>query len=108
VFTLESFCNSVWEASYSRVSRSVSKDNYKEFTIPKKNGSRTINYLDRESELWNLQNKLFVNFFEKQTIPVCVKGFKKGESYKSFLSQHIGSVYYLRVIYHPFFRMSLK
>ena len=57
MFTAESFCNAIWEISYSKVSQSVTKEAYKEFEIPKKGGFRVINYLDRNTEMWNLQQK---------------------------------------------------
>lgn len=103
MFTIESFCNSVWGTSYSKVLEKVSKDGYKEFELPKKNGTRTINYLSRDSELWELQRRLLDNYLIKQDLPICVKGFKKGESYKSFLSEHIGAKFFLRVDIASFF-----
>lgn len=54
MFTIESFCNLVWGTSYSKVLQKVSKDDYKEFELPKKDGTRTINYLEKDSELWEL------------------------------------------------------
>ena len=57
MFTAESFCNAIWEISYSKVSQSVTKEAYKEFEIPKKGGFRVINYLERNTEMWNLQQK---------------------------------------------------
>ena len=58
MFTIESFCNLVWGTSYSKVLQKVSKDDYKEFELPKKDGTRTINYLEKDSELWELQRRL--------------------------------------------------
>ena len=49
MFTVESFCNSVWGTSYAKVLSNVSKDGYKEFQIPKKGGMRTISCLERGS-----------------------------------------------------------
>ena len=46
--TLESFCNLVWGTSYFKVTQKISKNDYKEFQIPKKGGMRTINYLDKK------------------------------------------------------------
>lgn len=103
MFTAESFCNAIWEISYSKVSQSVTKEAYKEFEIPKKGGSRVINYLDRNTEMWNLQQKLLRNFLEKQSLPVCVKGFRQGESYRTFLAEHIGSKFFLRIDISSFF-----
>lgn len=103
MFTIESFCNLVWKTSYSKVLQKVSKSDYMEFSLPKKGGTRTINYLKRESELWELQHQLLCNFLIKQNLPICVKGFRKGESYKTFLSEHIGAKYFLRVDISSFF-----
>lgn len=103
MFTVDSFCNYIWGKNYSKISIPVSKTEYKTFVIPKKNGTRRINYLKRESELWNLQYKLLSSFLEKQPLPVCVKGFRKGESYKSFLSDHIGANFFLRIDISSFF-----
>lgn len=103
MFTIESFCNLVWGTSYSKVLQKVSKDGYKEFELPKKDGTRTINYLEKDSVLWELQRRLLDNYLIKQDLPVCVKGFKKGESYKSFLSEHIGAEFFLRIDIVSFF-----
>ena len=45
--------------------------------------------------LHNLLNRIY--------LPTCVKGFRKGESYKSFLTPHIGSQYFLRIDIKDFF-----
>lgn len=103
MYTKESFCNSIWENSYSKVLSNVAKEDYKEFKIAKKGGFRTINYLEKDSALWDLQHRLLYNFLETQALPVCVKGFKKGESYKSFLYEHIGANYFLRIDIASFF-----
>lgn len=103
MFTIESFCNSVWGTSYAKVSQKITKDDYKEFELPKKGGTRTINYLDKNSDLWELQCQLLSNFLVKQDLPICVKGFRKGESYRSFLTEHIGSNFFLRIDISAFF-----
>jgi len=103
MFTLESFCNLVWGTSYSKVLRKISKDGYIQFDLPKKSGKRTISYLEKNSELWELQHHLLDNYLIKQDIPVCVKGFRKGESYNSFLSEHIGAEFFLRIDIDSFF-----
>lgn len=100
--TTESFCNIVWDLSYSKVSKSIIKSDYKEFDIPKKNGVRKINYLPRTSVLYNVQKGL-ARYFEKQEFPICVKGFKKGENYLSYLEPHVGSKFFLRVDIKDFF-----
>lgn len=103
MFTKETFCKIILNLPYSKVSQSISKDLYKQFNIPKKNGVRTIKHLDKRTDLWKIQQKLLVNFLQKQNLPVCVKGFKQGESYYSFLSEHIGSKYFLRIDIFSFF-----
>ncbi len=103
MYTIESFCNSIWEESYFKVSQNITKDDYSEFQIPKKAGYRTINYLPQDSPLAKLQRMLLTKFLEKQPLPVCVKGFVKGESYRSFLEPHIGSNYFLRIDIADFF-----
>lgn len=103
MFTIDSFCNLVWGTSYSKVLQKVSKEDYKEFELPKKGGTRTINYLEKDSALWELQRRLLDNYLIKQDLPVCVKGFKKGESYKSFLSEHTGAEFFLRIDIASFF-----
>lgn len=96
MYTTESFCKSIWGISFSKVSQFVNKEDYKEFTIPKKNGVRIINWLPSDSRLANIQKKLLAAFLDKQALPVCVKGFRKGESYTTYLLSHINSVYYFR------------
>lgn len=103
MFSLESFCNSIWGISYSKVLRKIDKSDYREFQIPKKGGVRTINYLGANSPLEEIQRLLLVNFLNKQELPVCVKGFRKGESYRSFLEDHVGADYYLRIDISSFF-----
>lgn len=103
MFTASSFCKAVLESSYEIVSQGINKDVYKRFEVPKKGGTRIINYIDKNTELWNLQNKLRINFLDKQVLPVCVKGFVRGESYNSFLNEHIGGNFFLRVDISSFF-----
>ena len=103
MYTIESFCNSIWGISYPKVLLSITKGDYKEFEIPKKAGIRKINYLHRDSPLMELQKKLLVRFLEKQPLPICAKGFRKGESYLSFLSPHTDSKFFLRIDIKAFF-----
>lgn len=103
MFSASSFCQAILESSYETVSQSINKDVYKNFEIPKKNGTRIINYIEKSTDLWNLQNKLRINFLDRQILPVCVKGFIRGESYKTFLSEHIGAKFFLRVDISSFF-----
>ena len=101
--TIELFCSTTWNLSYSEVLNSISKDDYSEFEIPKKNGKRTITSISKDSKMYTLQKLLNCNFIDKQITPVCVKGFKKGENYLSYLEEHIGSEYFLRLDITDFF-----
>ncbi len=101
--TKESFCKSIWNLSYDQVRENISKDSYKQFEIPKKNGMRIITFLPEESSLYDLQKKFNKNFLSKQELPICVKGFVKGESYISYLEPHVGSKYFFRVDIKDFF-----
>lgn len=100
---LESFCGMVFGDGYDAVLKKMENKIYGEFHIPKKSGYRTIHYLDKNSDLWGLQKMLQKNFLEKLPMPLCVKGFCKGENYHSFLSEHINSNYFLRLDISSFF-----
>lgn len=101
--TIELFCKLIWNNTYENVIKDINKDDYKEFKIPKKNGYRVINYLEENSKLFNLQSKLNSKFLSEQSLPVSVKGFKKGENYINYLKEHIGSKYFLRIDIANFF-----
>jgi len=103
MFTVESFCDTVWTSPYADVCQNVTKDSYRQFEIPKKGGTRVINYVEKGSELWKLQRCLLDHFLAKRGLPSCVKGFRKGESYRSFLSAHIGAAFFLRIDIESFF-----
>ncbi len=81
----------------------INNKEYKTFNIPKKNGLRTIVYLEKNSILNILQRNLLKKVFFNEPIPVCAKGFVENESYRSFLAPHIGNKYFLRVDIHDFF-----
>lgn len=76
--TIELFCNMVWKDSYENIKKSILKEDYKSFDIPKKNSKRTINYLEKNSKLFSLQKQLNENYLSKFNLPVCVKGFQIG------------------------------
>jgi hypothetical protein len=59
--------------------------------------------LSKSSTLAGLQRNLLVKILEKQALPTCVKGFVKGENYKSFLSSHIGANFFVRIDIESFF-----
>lgn len=76
---------------------------YSEYEIPKKNGARKINSIDRKSGLYKLQKNLQYNFLCKIPLPIAAKGFVKGEGYNSYLSNHLNKKYYLRIDISNFF-----
>jgi len=100
---LESFCNAIFGLSYSKVIAGIEKKPYVQFVIPKKSGTRTISYLPRETELSKIQYKLLNNFLSSHSLPVPVKGFVRGSSYRHYLMPHIGSNYFLRLDIKDFF-----
>lgn len=103
MYTQESFCNAVWGTTFIKIDGSYSKDDYKDFSIPKKGGVRNLSYLPKSSVLYTLQNKLLHNFLSKISLPTCVVGFRRNESYKSYLSPHVGNAYFLRIDIKDFF-----
>lgn len=80
----------------------ILKKDYQTFTIPKKSGSRQIQFLKHGSELDNLQLSLN-KYLQDLPLPVCVKGFKRGVSYNDFLSEHIGAEHFMRADIASFF-----
>lgn len=76
---------------------------YNEFEIPKHSGTRTIRAINPTCLLYRMQKNLKINFFDNINMPVPVKGFIKGENYVSYLTQHVGKKYYLRMDIHAFF-----
>ena len=101
--TTELFCKSIWNLSYAQVVSSITKKDYMQFKIPKKDGFRTITFLPESSSLYSLQ-KMFNKFYlMKFNFPVCTKGFVKGENYISYLEPHVGAKYFLRMDIKDFF-----
>lgn len=103
MYTQESFCNAVWGTTFIKIDGSYSKDDYKDFSIPKKGGIRNLSYLPKSSSLYALQTKLLHCFLTKISLPTCVIGFRRNESYKSYLSPHVGNTYFLRIDIKDFF-----
>ena len=103
MYTQESFCNAIWGTTFLKVDGSYSKDDYKDFSIPKKDGIRYLSYLPKTSVLYTLQNKLLHNYLSKVSLPPCAVGFRKNESYKSYLTPHIGNTRFLRIDIKDFF-----
>lgn len=101
--TIESFCKVVWNLSYNQVNSSITKKDYIQFEIPKKNGVRTITLLPEGSSLYVLQRNFNKYYLNKQEFPICVKGFVQGQSYISYLEPHIGAKYFVRMDIKDFF-----
>lgn len=78
-------------------------DAYRSFQIPKADGSRTIQAIDRESRLYHIQQSLYKNFLNTIPLPTPVTGFLQGSSYMDFLLPHIGREYFMRVDLSDFF-----
>lgn len=79
------------------------KDFYKKFEIPKDHGKRTIHAISKQTDLYWLQKKLNDNLLVNVVLPIAVKGFTKGESYFTYLIEHINKKSYLRVDIKSFF-----
>lgn len=99
----DSFCNAIWEETFQKINGSYDKNDYASFTIPKKDGHRTITYLKKDSRLYNLQKKLLYNYLNKLALPTCVHGFRLKESYRSYLAPHIAGKFFLRIDIKDFF-----
>lgn len=103
MYNKEKFCLQILKKSVDYTNNAIEKKKYNEFCVPKKDGIRKIQFLDKSSELSILQYNLLNNFLNKQPLPGCVKGFVKNENYNSFLIPHIGSNYFLRIDIKSFF-----
>ena len=90
------------EEELKRVTQSIS-GSYRQFSVPKHNGKREINAIERESALARLQDNLARNFLNKIPLPTPVVGFVPEKGYIDFLKPHIGKKYFLRVDIHDFF-----
>lgn len=102
--TIETFCKAVWNLSYTNVQKGIEKNDYCQFCIPKKNGTRTITYLPIEAPLYILQKNLKKFYLDQKfEFPTCSKGFLKKESYIAYLEPHISSNYFFRLDIKDFF-----
>ena len=93
----------MWNLNYNQTIELIIKKDYKQYEIPKKNGFRTISFLPETSSLYHLQKKFCEHYLMKQELPVCTKGFVKGENYLSYLEPHVGSKYFVRIDIKDFF-----
>lgn len=106
VKTKDAFFRSILQSDEVNVNRAIDEkvNAYYTFEIPKKSGLRTINAIRRNDPLYNLQINLYRNFILSFPIPINVKGFIKGESYKTYLEPHQGGNFFLRIDLKDFFR----
>ena len=79
------------------------KNEYEKIEIPKKKGYRKIYCLKSNSKIKRYQQNLINNFFSHYPIPVVAKGFVEGENYFSYMKEHVGSNYFLRIDIKDFF-----
>ncbi|EGD48977.1 RNA-directed DNA polymerase (Reverse transcriptase) [Ruminiclostridium papyrosolvens DSM 2782] len=109
IYKEEYFYNSILQCNKQKVLNGLEakSEAYFKYEIPKANNKkRTISALDKDSLIYELQSNLYKNFFSFQPIPVCVKGFVKGNSYLDFLNAHIYdnySTYFVRLDIRDFF-----
>lgn len=103
MFDIDTFCDLIWKQKYDDIINSIDKTSYNKFLLPKKNGYREIVALSSNSMLWKLQKQLTTRYLNFKPLPVCVKGFVRGENYISFLDEHIGSSFFMRVDIASFF-----
>ena len=85
-------------ACIMQAQKQIEKTQYREFLIPKKGGIRKISYVLKDSSLWNLQQKLLKKFLAKQPVPICVKGFIKGENYYCLHQQSSAGTVALEIV----------
>lgn len=107
IYDEDFFYSNILKHSKVTVIKEVSeKENrYYKYEIPKKNGVREISAINKKSILYTLQYNLNNHFFDVQPLPVCVKGFVKGNGYFDFLYEHVSSspVFFLRIDIKDFF-----
>ncbi|TBL77641.1 RNA-directed DNA polymerase [Paenibacillus thalictri] len=82
-------------------------NSYKEITISKHSGSRTIHCINNNDQLYGIQRNLVDNLFSKVALPDNICGFVKKRSYRDFLVPHLWNNnekrYYLRLDISDFF-----
>lgn len=78
------------------------KSYYNFFSIPKKDGSRKLCAIIKDSLLYKVQVNL-KKYFSELPVPEVAKGFVKGQNYFDFLVPHLNKQYYLRLDIKDFF-----
>lgn len=105
IYREDFFYNKILTTSKSLVEE-ILKDKSKYYAkrrIPKKNGFRTINCLEKNSALSKIQQSIRVNFLNTISIPNYVYGFVSGQSYSDYLKPHVRRKYFLRLDIKNFF-----
>lgn len=105
IYKEDFFYNKILTTSKSLVEE-ILKDKDKYYTkrrIPKKNGFRTINCLEKNSTLSKIQQSIRINFLNTISIPDYVYGFVSGHSYSDYLKPHVKRKYFLRLDIKNFF-----
>lgn len=105
IYREDFFYNKILSTSKSLVEE-IQKDKDKYYTkrkIPKKNGFRTINCLEKNSALSKIQQSIRINFLNTVSIPNYVFGFVSGQSYSDYLKPHVRRKYFLRLDIKNFF-----
>lgn len=109
IFDENFFYRAVLDARADEVAEILKQkeDNYKEITIPKHSGERTIHCIKNDSQLYRIQRNLVDNFLSKVPLPDTVYGFVKERSYRDFLVPHQAvnkeTRHYLRLDIKDFF-----
>ena len=110
IYREDFFYNKILATSKSLVEE-ILKDKSKYYTkrrIPKKNGFRTINCLEKNSALSKIQQSIRINFLNTISIPNYVYGFVSGQSYSDYLKPYVRRKYYLRLDIKNFFENITK
>lgn len=108
IYNEDFFYRNILKHSKEMVMKEISKKNeaYEQYEIDKKNGTRTISALKKDTTLHELQKNLNQFLFSNQPLPVCVKGFVRGIGYFDFLYEHVSThtpIYYMRLDIKDFF-----
>ncbi|WP_096187066.1 reverse transcriptase family protein [Evansella halocellulosilytica] len=105
IYKEDFFYNKILSTSKTQVEEILNDKNryYTKRKIPKKNGFRTINCLEKNSALSKIQQSIRLNFLNKVSIPNYVYGFVSGQSYSDYLKPHVRQKYFLRLDIKNFF-----
>lgn len=77
---------------------------YETFSISKRSGGeRTLCAIKQDSTVYKAQKNFYEYYLKKFSLPVCVKGFVQGSSYREYLAAHCGQDLFLRIDIKDFF-----